>query len=535
MGQGRGLTNMYWQEYGNSRLHTNYHYFRKSSFYADKNKTASIELMRVLDAQKKLEAKEKAFYRLFGCETFEEFLVFLRSLMNSPDGQVLKRFSNESILENIIKKLEREHSKDLNTGIINITVNMEDSKKLEQVLKNLSQIKIKSKDFIGKMVGNFTLSMNFDVPSFKTLMDTYASKNFNRSSYNPDRLVDFLKQNQTELMKKFTFINESGRQISIEEITQEFKYRPYPWGYTNTELKEIEKYGDPLLKQQLIKAIEAIETEVLQLAHGGSSELMAAVKETLNNSVRLDYNIFFVGANYRNGLIGAFGEFGTAVLFNYLRRKYGIYNDSVAEKIIGSELLGKTDVQILGAFGVQVKNYATFDDGDIAYTFKDIESRQSPTQFAEYLDYSIGGVDIKDTFLGFLANYFFNSTIKAKQTGTFQDLKEFISQNLIAESFRLTTNNIEDTVTFYNVNMAYFIPGSMILNHYLQLQDLKVTITGPDPEYTSSVPSRGPNEFWRYNSGKIWTPTEKNTLNHVLNHVSIIATLSGFSMTNYKY
>jgi hypothetical protein len=46
------------------------------------------------------------------------------------------------------------------------------------------------------------------------------------------------------------------------------------------------------------------------------------------------YNIFFVGANWKNGLIGAFGEFGTALLINYLRIKGARLNVDRA-KVIG--------------------------------------------------------------------------------------------------------------------------------------------------------------------------------------------------------
>lgn len=525
----------YWNDYGNSRLHTNYNYFRPNSFYSPSTKFASIEALRIEGAMKQLQAKELSFYRLFGCNSFEEFIALLRQLQNSPDGNILKRFSSESILQNVIRKLEREKSKNLLTGTIKVIPKIDAANKaLADVVKKIKSIKIQNNSFIGQINGDFSLMINLDVPSLKALINTlFPEQRFHLTSFNSERISKFLRDNEAQIAALIKIEDGYGRQLSTEEIAQTFKYRPYPWGYTNKELRE--NKNDPIMLQQLKHAINDIHNEIYNMTSDSSPELKAAVKETLVNNVDIDYNIFFVGANYEAGLKGAFGEFGTAVLFNYLRRKYGIYNTTIQEEIIGSKLLGKTDVNILGAFGVQVKNYATFDNGEIAHTFKDIESRQQPQEFVKYLEHSAGGSAIGESFLGFLANYFFNSTIKQKQAGTFDDLKNFISHNLIAEVFRLATNDIPDTLTFYHVNMGYFIPGSMILSFYLQLGDVQVDIKGPAPTYNDPIPSRGPNDFWSYRSGNFWVPTEKNNLDYVLNHVSIIAVMSGFSMAQYRY
>jgi hypothetical protein len=47
------------------------------------------------------------------------------------------------------------------------------------------------------------------------------------------------------------------------------------------------------------------------------------------------WNLFFVGANIRAGLLGAFGEFGTALLINYI---YNLTGNTVGAK--EAEIIG---------------------------------------------------------------------------------------------------------------------------------------------------------------------------------------------------
>jgi hypothetical protein len=55
----------------------------------------------------------------------------------------------------------------------------------------------------------------------------------------------------------------------------------------------------------------------------------------LDSVLSSGYNLFFIGSNVRNGLLGAFGEFGTALLMNYLYLKTGGRLDESIAEVVG--------------------------------------------------------------------------------------------------------------------------------------------------------------------------------------------------------
>jgi hypothetical protein len=101
----------------------------------------------------------------------------------------------------------------------------------------------------------------------------------------------------------------------------------------------------------------------------------------LDSVLSSGYNLFFIGSNVRNGLLGAFGEFGTALLMNYLYLKTGGYLDESVAEVVGQNL-GKQDVQIFDAFGIQVKNYSVNAGPNGVFTRSNIEVRQHPNEVA---------------------------------------------------------------------------------------------------------------------------------------------------------
>ena len=90
------LTSFYQTTYGNSTLHTNYNYFRFNSFLKNA-KNAMAELNRISGNIETLEAKENEFYKKFGKDNYEEFMEFLRELMESEDAALLKKASNANV------------------------------------------------------------------------------------------------------------------------------------------------------------------------------------------------------------------------------------------------------------------------------------------------------------------------------------------------------------------------------------------------------------------------------------------------------
>jgi hypothetical protein len=95
---------------------------------------------------------------------------------------------------------------------------------------------------------------------------------------------------------------------------------------------------------ELEQAIKDIRAEIKQYFGGsGSAEFNQALETTLDSVLSSGYNLFFIGSNVRNGLLGAFGEFGTALLMNYLYLKTGGRLDESIAEVVGQNL-GKQDV-----------------------------------------------------------------------------------------------------------------------------------------------------------------------------------------------
>lgn len=251
------------------------------------------------------------------------------------------------------------------------------------------------------------------------------------------------------------------------------------------------------------------------------------------------YNIFFVGANYKNGLLGAFGEFGTALLINYLRLQGARINTSRAE-VIGQEL-GKQDVRFQD-LGVQVKNYSIADSKAGAYTRKRIEVNQHPSELAQYFP-------DKQNFLGFMANYYFNENIQKSPYGnprqTMDNVVSTIRGEYLGELLRLAVDDLQitDTITFYEIGGRYLVPASALLIYYREFKDkLKVYVKGPEtPRYRVGEVTRDENGYWSKvgngNGNVMWEPTEANLKaydNLISKSISFVSEMNNdFNLTAY--
>ena len=540
------------KQYGNNVLHTNYKYYVPVFSY---NKSITELLGAIGDVEGKissLKTKEKEFYQKFGKETYEDFMSFLREIMNSRDGDILRKLSNENLRSILLRKIAGG-KQDLTDEEITISVNT-NSEQLDKAQKALSSAfsamsKIKTFSQNGGIVSLSTRIENSDegdkksfitakmnVQVIKTIVNKFAKKNYNRSSYNSDAIATFLK-NDKSFYDAFNITDSSGSIISSEQFSQMIKYRPYPWGYTNNEIKQGLK-DDPVgTSEMLNKAKDDIKEEIDTLFGGASPELNEAKEEVLQTVLGDGYNIFFVGANWENGLLGAFGEFGTAVLLRYLYKKTGKNIDNFSAEIIGQQF-GKQDIRIFDDFGIQVKNYATYRDEVKAFTRKEMEVRQHPSELGEYMDNS-------ESFCGFLANYFFNVKINELYKNQFYDLETELKEDFTAELLRFAVKNIDDTITFYNIGGQYFIPASSILEFYVsqnELLDVKIEIERSVPIYSEEGgESRGNNEYWVRNSSSDtmgWSQTSENKnlfARLVNNDIKIISKMQELNLGYYGY
>lgn len=518
----RTMGELYQASYGNTTLHTNYHYFRFNAFLKNA-KDAMKELNSISGGIDALEAKELAFYKKFGCNSYEEFMDLLRMMMNSDDGKLLRRASNENVSKFISKLIGgKTGTRDMNEFDLNITINTNQAQsEMDKISKALSAAFRQPVDLGITVKGNVT--------SLKRMVNRLAKKNYHLSSFNTEALASFL-YSDTELDEMIT-IELGGSRVTTKELSQVVKYRPYPWGYTMADIKKGMVENPKQTTAELEQAIKDIRAEIKQYFGGsGSVEFNQALETTLDSVLSSGYNLFFIGSNVRNGLLGAFGEFGTALLMNYLYLKTGGRLDESIAEVVGQNL-GKQDVQIFDAFGIQVKNYSVNAGPNGAFTRSNIEVRQHPNEVAQYFSDA-------QSFTGFLANFFFNADINKHYFGTIYDLEDVLEKEYTAELLRTAVADISDTVCFYNISQQYFVPGSRILAFYQGcIENIETKIICNSGIHWTEGPSRGPNEFWKW-LGHAWAPTTKNTsvFNQLIgNGITIRTTMKGLNIGKYAY
>ena len=549
----------YWSQYGNTTLHTNYNYFRRNIYFTKNIKSVMpTSILKLKNDVDKLTAKEQLLYNQFGTSNYEDFMKIIRKLMSGPDGKVISRFTNESLLKTVIHDIVQdvENHADVGKATLTLYIDSEDAeKKLREINKTLDSIfdaaekgsKLSSKASMNKgSDGRVGLSFEANPQIMKVIINRLKSTQFHPSKLNTDILSKFIKDNE---LGEITF-EKNGRKISNKQLSSEIKYRPFPWGYSNAEIREA--WENPKTKQivfqELKEAVLAIRNYILNnIGIDASPELKKALKETLDDVLpypfnpSLHYNIFFVGANYRNGLLGAFGEFGTALLLNYLKTLGGASITTERAKVVGQSL-GKQDVTF-GGLGFQVKNYSIAESETEAYTRAKLEVRQHPAELAEYFD-------DKQSFVAFVVNYYFNENIQKSINGNsrqqMEDINEYLQKHYLGELMRLAINDVEqpvrDTVVFYSIGGKYLIPGSELLKFYLQQQDYtQIEMNYPSPTIQSGEVHRWEDEYWKKtsqnNGASVWEPKRKNLKTFekmASNDISFIITMKkDFNLKQY--
>ena len=436
----------YWSQYGNYTLHTNHDYFRRNVFFKSVNKALHTDRMKVQNDQRNLADREKRFYQTFGQNDYDGFIKWARNLFTGPDGAVIARFSNEALLQSIIGDIARnaEKHQSVQKAKLTLLIDSEDAnKKINEVSKTLSNFeKLSGKSDFKSKDGKIEFEFEANPQIMKAIVNRLKQTQFHISSLNSEALASFIdKEDLGELV-----FSKDGKQLTNKELSQIIQYRPFPWGYRNSEIREGWKDGQfrPVIEAELTTAIKEIRQNIISMGSDGSPQMQQALRQTLDDTLPLPfdpeehYNIFFVGANYRNGLLGAFGEFGTALLINYLK----LVGAGVSEKrakIMGQDL-GKRDVEYAG-LGVQVKNYSLAQSDAGTYTRKKIEVNQHPNQLADYFS-------DRDSFLGFITNYHFNENIQKSASGNPRQTMNMVIDKLqdkyLAELLRIAVDDVND-------------------------------------------------------------------------------------------
>ena len=450
--------------------------FQLFSSEFENSKNIDTQKTRLERQIKLLQDQETAVYDKFfsDCKTYDDFIRRLRELFDTKhnvDMQIIQNFAAEKIQVLLNKNFGTQimPSKNLVTEIeiINPDVTKID---IGNILKGTS--------------GNFKLSNNIikldirmddaGIKAMKELLNKAQGKHFHTNSLGTDCMKAYLKHLIVE-----KHLPEETQKEKIQAITKGFHTTKFigdsDLRYTLADIKDESKKANIRLATKKIKDF-FYSSEGLNVA-SGTRALKRAFKQTWNDNInRIEYGIaFFLKGGTLTYLNGAFGEFQTALLSNYIlhrTHRTGIKDSTLASKIsntIGQTEQAKIDVTLLGDLGIQVKNYNPY-----TYNYNPIETNTTAKSFLNKLGNIGQEIPVDDesqvvSLTSFLANYAFSQDYRAMAgKGTIPSVEEIEKslENYAGELYNLSINNSEafsDTVLFYSFSGMYLVPASAIL------------------------------------------------------------------------
>ena len=485
-----------------------------------------IKLMRLAMQISALEAKEDAFANHFGYPNLESFIAGVRKILqaNPSDMRALQQFSSTN-LQKHLEKFKHINSDIFTNQKIVIRFNAEKSK--AQDIFNSSG---GSGTITWKMVASdehiFELTWNTSV--VKSIVNKIEGKQFHTQKTNLDRIVSFIRSEAKNLIQ----VGVNGKTIDQYIVEQKIS----PFDLTPTEFKEIANNNPKLVAQLQTKITNFIYND---LCAGATDDFKNAVNKVMQTKGLIPKNLsewaFFMGGKgWASHAIGAFGELQTAIFFQYISNK-------TPNKLLGVELariIGDernlynqqlhTDIEILKAFGIQVKNYGSDKDFRTGME-KTINVHLHPSEIAS-LGASEGVVD-------YIVNSYFNISISPYSESSLNDFFKSHASELLNLDFN---PEIPDQVSFYMIG-SNFIPGSAILKQAFQEATLKVntTISGAQG-YTDVGYAAGEHplflNWWHGNKYIGWNPTDQNSISAWDGKVSITTsfTYSAIFEGHYK-
>lgn len=453
--------------------------FQLFSSEFENSKNVDTQKTRLEGQIARLQNQETAVYGKFfaGCTTYKDFIIRLRGLFDTQhnvDMQIIKNFAAEKIQVLLNKNFGTQimPSKNLVTEIeiINPNVTKID---IGNILKGTS--------------GNFKLSNNIikldirmddaGIKAMKELLNKAQGKHFHTASLGTDCMKAYLKHLVVE-----KHLPEETQKEKIQAITKGFHTTKFigdsDLRYTLADIKNESKKADIDRATKKIKDF-FYSSAGLNVA-SGSQYLKDAFQKTWQDNISsIEYGIaFFLKGGTLTYFSGAFGEFQIALLSNYILRRTGIKDSTLASKIsntIGQAEQAKIDVKLLGDLGIQVKNYNPY-----TYNYNPIETNTTAESFLNKLGSNGQDISIDDksqvvSLTSFLANYAFSQdyrTMAKDSNSTIPSVEEVEKslENYAGELYNLSITQstpqskaYSDTVLFYSFSGMYLVPASAIL------------------------------------------------------------------------
>lgn len=498
-------------------LHTNseYGYFKDNLLSGITNDSESIIQSRFMAAINNLENKERNFYAQFGFHSEEDFFNAIHNLLakSGKDLTILQKFN----AANLKPILERFNNPLNNLGNVYIVLNTEQAKTdLTPILQSLG-----SANIIVSTPEKIEISAQWNTSDIKKIANgLQKTRFFKEGSPNIDALLRFLRETGADLIQVYpdgNHVNENDR----------IDFRNGPFNYGANEIKNMDAARVSQIQQQISNFVFN-ELGV----NTGSAALRSAAQTVWDQIINKHGVSFFVGGEkswYRN-VLGAMGEFQTAVFFQYFANQTSnpLFGQKVAE-VIGSDQnkAGQylhSDVSLLGAFGIQVKNY----DSDTYMNWYTGMEKNRPIQVSLHpmqIPSIMSDLDLRN----YVINAYFNKSFSTPSDAEWQTFFENHADEILnLAGYKSSSDpnrfaqNLGDKITFYMIR-GHFIPGSVIMRGAME-QKLNVSKTrvGPKPKYGDAEykgeDSNGEArllKWWKYREGvspAVWQNTAENNL-----------------------
>lgn len=510
--------------------------------------------------------REEAVYQRYfnNCKTFEQFIDNLRNLFSAEgygqDKEILQNFGSENARAKLKAYFGTSY---VSASNFQLTVNIKnpgrtniDFKALQKLSKGNKGITISPEN--GKTKIELNIGVDDDnIGKIKESLNLIFNTHFNPKSSYKGGVKNFLNNIDKRIEDYITIVGGVDSAKSSLKSGYTLVGGPNsPFRYTEEDIAGAE--NNPTIEADINSALKDIKQFFLSPngmnIHNGSPVLRSAFELTWRTNIETKFSqaAFFMKGGVLNYLIGALGEFQTALINNYiLQRARGLTPEAVSRisETIGQRQQNKVDVTVLKDIGIQVKNYdlSVFESArqGIMYT------TNTPKKFLNALQ-TTGAITNKpddttiSTLESFIANYAFSADYRTlTNASSFENKVKEIFETYYAEMYNFAVQaDLDDTVLFYSIAGEYLIPASHILRLISQngsITKIPLNISWPKPytyEYfypTKNMASPPWRQYWEPKEGADppYIPTEEQSTK-IDNLLSTVSFSTGFQFTNLR-
>ena len=512
---------------------------------------------------KNMEHRETKVYQQYfnGCTTFEKFIENLRNLFSEKgygqDKEILRNFKSENARAKLKAYFGTHY---VGASNFQLKVEIEPSKitiDLKSLQKNLGEgitITPKPDDKIELNIG-IDKNDKEKTKKIKQSLNLIFNTRFDPNSSYERGIKKFLNKVDDRVGDYITIIGGvDDAKNSLSSYTLVGGPNS-PFRYTEEDISGAA--NNSIGANDINSALKEIKQFFLSPngmnIQNGSPALRAAFELTWRTNIEAKFSqaAFFMKGGTLNYLIGALGEFQTALINNYILRRAGRLTPKAISRIsetIGQRQQSKVDVTVLKDIGIQVKNY----DLNIFESARRgiMSTTNTPKKFLNTLQ-TTGAINKPDdttisTLESFIVNYAFSADYRTlTNAASFEQRIKEIFETYYAEMYSFAVQaDLDDTVLFYSIAGEYLIPASRILKMIskdIDITGVPLKISWPKPysyEYfypTDNMASPPWKQYWepRKSADPPYIPTEEQSTK-INNLLSTISFSTGFQFTNLK-